>query len=508
MTKPAAASLGTLKRRTLVIGAANAFDFAMHFLLPVVLVRFLAPEVFGQYRLLWLAIVTVAMLVPMNMSQVLNFFLPRADAAGKRLHVHMTVLYLACGGLLGGLIISPWNPLLPSNMRFLAEYGVMVPALVALFAATVLLDVLPTIEERIRWQAGVTITLTLLRTLTLGAAAWLTGDLRAVIWVMLALALLKFVLLLVYVGKSHGLAGPWFERRAFVAQVRHAVPLGLSSVVQGLRGQADQWIAASLFALGHFAAFSIAAVLGPMATLFRNSINPVFLPSMSRLQATGNMAGMVDLNSRANAMVATMVYPLLAFAMVFAEEIITLIYTGAYVQAAPVMRVYAFSLMIYVIELSSIMLLMREGVFSLRLNLALLAFSVAVSWIGGREFGLAGAALGSTLVLYADRFRTLRRIASTTGIPLRHLQDWRTLGWLVLISALAATLAWTGVGRFFAASSVPLRLFAGGAIMATAYGALWSLSNGRSWHLARWSPPTATPAGAEETSFHARSKSP
>ena len=101
----------------------------MHFLLPVVLVRVLAPEVFGQYRLLWLAIITVVTLVPMNMSQVLNYFLPRADATGKRLHVHMTMLYLACGGLLGGLVISPWNPLLPSNMRFLADIASVITVL-------------------------------------------------------------------------------------------------------------------------------------------------------------------------------------------------------------------------------------------------------------------------------------------------------------------------------------------------------------------------------------------
>ncbi|CAG4882894.1 conserved membrane protein of unknown function [Georgfuchsia toluolica] len=479
----AAALHNLLKRRALLIGAANAFDLAMHFLLPVVLVRFLAPEAFGQYRLLWLAIMTVAMLVPLNMPHVLNFFLPRADAATKRLHVHMTLLYLLCAGLLGSLAIGPWNPLLPSNMHSLTEYGALLPVLVVLSTVTLLLDMLPMIEERVNWQAGMTIALTLLRTLALGGAAWLTGDLRMVLWLLLALMLLKFLLLLVYVAKCHGLAGPWFKRPVFLDQFRHAVPLGLSAAIYSLRGQADQWIAASLFALGNFAAFSIAGVLGPMVTLFRLSISPIFLPSMSRLQSTGDLAGMVELNNKANVMVATLVYPLLVFSFVFAEEIITLIYTQAYVAAAPVMRIYAISLVVFVVELSSIMLLLREGVFSMRLNLALLLFSVAVSWIGAQQFGLAGAALGSTAALYADRFRTLRRIASTTGIPLRHLQDWQILGRLLLISALAGTLAWAITGGYFGVARISLRLIAGGMIMAIVYGALWMLSN---WHAARW----------------------
>ena len=39
---------------------------------------------------------------------------------------------------------------------------------------------------------------------------------------------------------------------------------------------------------------------------------------------------MLDLNSRANIMVATIVYPLLAFAFAFAEDLVTLVYTATY----------------------------------------------------------------------------------------------------------------------------------------------------------------------------------
>ena len=36
--------------------------------------------------------------------------------------------------------------------------------------------------------------------------------------------------------------------------------------------QADQWIAATLFALHSFAAFSVAAVLSPLVMIFRRSV--------------------------------------------------------------------------------------------------------------------------------------------------------------------------------------------------------------------------------------------
>lgn len=465
-----------LQRRALSLGAANAFDYGMQFILPVVLVRFLPQEAFGGYRLLWLMVTTAMLLIPLSMPQSLYYFLPRSTPDERRLHVHHTVVYLAAAGLIGGLLCSPSNPLLPASVGALAAYGALIPTLVVLCAVSIMLDILPTIDERVHWQSGIIIALSLLRTVTLGIGAWLSGSLEVLILLLLALMLFKLILLLGYLHRSHGLQGPWLDWPILVGQFRHAAPLGLSSALYGLRIQADQWVAASLFALGSFASFSIAAVLGPMVNLCRQSVNHVFLPTMSRLQANGDLAGMIGLNSSANVMVARLTYPLLAIAFVFAEEIITLIYTQAYVDAAPVMRIYAIGLLIFAVELSSIVLLMREGAFALRLNLATLAASVALSWFAAHHFGLAGAALGSTLALYADRIATLRRIGIATGTPLAKLQDWSTLGTLLLFAMLAGALAWSITGSLLTGSIPLLRLTVGTSLLCAVYGGLLLLS--------------------------------
>ena len=185
---------------------------------------------------------------------------------------------------------------------------------------------------------------------------------------------------------------------------------------------------------------------------------------MSRLQAAGDMPAMLELNSRANVMVGTLVYPLLAFAFVFAEEIVTIIYTAAYVDAAPVMRVYIVGLAAMVVELASVMMLLRQGAFVLRLNLVALILSVALSWYAAHQFGFAGAAVGSVTAIYIEIGATLRRIALRTGIPFRRLQDWRTLGLLMLFAALAGAFAWGVVGSYFDDSGPLVRLAFGGAV--------------------------------------------
>src|SRR5258705_11736041 len=75
---PTARQLG---RRALSLGVANAFDYAIQFLVPVVLVRCLDAADFGDYRLLWLAVGTVMAVATLAMPGSLYYFLPRSDRA-------------------------------------------------------------------------------------------------------------------------------------------------------------------------------------------------------------------------------------------------------------------------------------------------------------------------------------------------------------------------------------------------------------------------------------------
>ncbi len=466
---PTARQLG---RRALSLGAANAFDYAIQFLVPVVLVRYLDAADFGEYRLLWLAVGTVMAVAPLAMPGSLYYFLPRSEGATKRLYINQALLFLAASGLISAWTVSAWNPWLPEKMRVLTGHEALVPAFVALWVIAALLDSLPTVEEQVTWQARTTIRLSAIRGIALSAAAFLTHDLRSVLLALLAFVMFKLAVLLRYVALHHGLRAPFLRWHAFASQLKYAAPLGIAGALYGLRTQADQWVAAALFPLGMFAAFSIAAVLGPLMNLFRLSVNFSFLPSMSRLEAAGDVAGMLKLNSQANVMVATLVCPLFAFVFVFAEELVTTIYTGTYVGAAPVMRTYIVGLAALLVELATITMLLRQATFVMGVNLVALILAVGLNWLFAQQVGLAGAAMGSVATIYFDRIALLWRISRRTGVPIRQLQDWRALGQPVLFSVLAAAFAWALVNRYFAASGPQITATVGGVLLIAAYGTM------------------------------------
>jgi len=134
-----------------------------------------------------------------------------------------------------------------------------------------------------------------------------------------------------------------------------------------------------------------------------------------------------------------------------------------------VLRLYIVGLVAFVIELNSILLLLKEGAFSARLNAATLVASVLLSYWGATHFGLAGAAIGSLVIVWIERIVLLRRIARMTGEPLGALQDWPRLGAMLVAAMSAAAIADLATVDWPLA---PLSMLAAGAfVMGLAYPA-------------------------------------
>src|SRR5258707_10054226 len=216
-----------LARRAFSLGAVKAFDHALQFLLPVVLVRCVDGATFGEYRLVWLAVGTVMALATLGMPGALYFFLPRSDARERRLYIHQTLAFLVVTGLAAAFIVSPLKPWLPATLHPLAKYGALVPAFVMLWVVSGLLDFLPTVEERIPLQAVATISVTLARAVLVAGGAWFTSDMSGILWLPLATVLLKLALLLSSIGRFHRWGRPLFGARLLRGQTRYTAPFRL-----------------------------------------------------------------------------------------------------------------------------------------------------------------------------------------------------------------------------------------------------------------------------------------
>lgn len=441
-TTPAPMPSAGLKRGAVTLTAANMLDFGLQFLLPVALVRLLPAQAFADYRLAWLAIGTAMAVAPFALPRSLFYFLPRTPQEGRAPYVHQTFVILLLSGLCAGLLLGPWNPLLPASLRAMSSASWFMPAFLGMWVAASLAEFLPNARGDVQAQAKVIVALAVLRVAVVAAAA-MSGRADIVFGALLGYAAIKLGVVLQHLWRHYGLGLLPLERSALRTQLAYVLPFGLASALFLLRGQADQWVAAALFPAAAFAAFSIGAVIMPLVALVRNSVSNAIAPRLSALESGKDQAGMLRLNQRANLASAFVLMPTLALTAVLAVHIVSVVYTAQYLAAADVMRINCLALLGVAVEVSTLTVVLNQGRFLLGVDALLLAVSIGAGFAGASLWGLPGAALGNVVTLAAGNAFSFWRVARVTGVPLRRLQQWGTLLRILgatLIAAVPAVL--------------------------------------------------------------------
>lgn len=418
-----------LRRNAMLLAAAGAIEFGLQAILPMLLVRRLDPTTFGQYRLLWLTANTALSIAPAFMPTALFYFLPRAATGGRGAVIGNVLCYCLFAGAVAALVTSGWNPWMQSAVqRLFADTHGLSSAFLLFWIAASVADVLPTADGQARWQAGATIGVALLRTVLLVAAAVTGCDIQRLAIAILLVAVCKLASLLTYLARRGELMRLRCDGPLLRLQLAYALPFALGNALFLLRAQGDQWIVISLLTPALFATFSVASVVQPVSTLIRQPVINAMMPRLNAAHARGAGSDIANLIARSNGASGMLLLPVLGALYAAAPELVRLVYTDRYQDAAPVMQVYLVGMAINVLAVGHVLSAVGRGRYAAISSLYCLVLSVVVGIAGLRLFGLPGAALGSVCTLAVNELWSLRVIARTIDVPVHALLAWRALG--------------------------------------------------------------------------------
>ena len=430
------------------LGTANAIDYAIQLILPVILVRSLDSTEFGQYRVLWLLTNTLMAFAPMYMPQSLFYFLPRSKEDKRAKYVANVLWFLFCSGLMSALVSIGIASLWFGTEKGLPAYTSVVPLFILLWVASTMLDWLANSEGLVGIQARIIVTFSVVRAFVVGGVAYWTSDILAVFWAMATFACIRVGALLFSVVSRYGLNGLQPDWTMAKEQIAYALPFGLAGSLYVLRSQGDQWIVASLFPVETFAMFSIAGVIAPLANMVRQAVSSAVLPAMNQQHSQGNRDVAMALNKQSNTLTALVLLPVLCFLFVFANEIILLIYTQKYISASGPMRVYIFGLVGQILVVNNVLITYAQGRFQLKLNLFFLLVAFSLSLVGALYFGMIGAALGTAVAQWGSHIVSIIYVKNLANVKLDDIIDIKLLIKILLNSIVAICFAWTAVQYF------------------------------------------------------------
>jgi O-antigen/teichoic acid export membrane protein len=444
---PGRVSGGTALKEAAALGVARYFEQALMLLTPMLLVRVIDPAAFGEYRLFWLIGTTMALVSPLGIPSSLLYFFPRLDDAGRARFLGQGIIFIGATTLIWAAIFLALAKVLPAGVvQLLRTHSATVAIFVICWTVGSLLDVLPTAMRQVFWQAKMTIAISALRAILFLGVAFTTRNIDDILLVVAGFAVFKLVTLLWFIRQRCPLPLFAIERRDFVQQIAYSATFGLAALLATIRRQAEQWIAASVFSVSRFGAFSLALSLLIPFDVLRGVLATLILPKISQVQFVSSDMAALELNRRANVIAAFVILPGVAYLFAFSTDVVRLLFTEKYLIAVPVLQIYLVQAAI-LLEYTSLLNVYKLGAFQRTYTIVLLPLSVVASYLGAIWLGMPGAALGSLLTQVIATGIVFRKMSVLLSQPISRLQDWPALLEIAALSAGSSGLAYFVVSQ-------------------------------------------------------------
>lgn len=327
---------------------------------PIIIIRFLPMTEVG---ILSAVLLIYSVLVPVFAAafpHTLMYYMPtRLPAERKAIAIRVGLIMLSLGTLVGGImlalgLVAILAPTTISNMtdKMVGGVSALGPAglkyLIVLslmplgdFPVRILPNIL-VIEERHKTAAIVNVGKSLISLLSILVPILLHCNL----WVIMASysisGLLSGLLLVHYLrrlypertGKS--VASDVTIRQLF----NFAIPMGLNETVMLLYNKVDNFLIALAFPAFIVALYKAGAWQVPLVTTVAYSVGAVYAPHLRRLFSEGKPREAIELWKMSIKKVSLIVVPCGLIFVVGAEEIMEILFTGEYLPAANVFRLY------------------------------------------------------------------------------------------------------------------------------------------------------------------------
>jgi O-antigen/teichoic acid export membrane protein len=422
-------------------------------LLPLVLVRLLGKADVGVLGSVLLLYQTVAIVLATDLPTALMYYLPGRPAVERRaIAWQMAYGLFGFGVVTGGLLLitgllPSWAPALHARLfdnqgSALLRSGVNYLSLLALFPLGDLparmLPNLLVIEGRSDAAARFAVIKSVGNALFVLVPAGLGLGIRSVIMAysvfgLMQGAILVYFLRVLYVGA---------QRRAtpitFLTAFRFALPLGVTDIVAQFNSRLDRYLISASYSVAVFAEYQVGAFQIPIVGTIAYSVGTAYMPHFTQLLQAGKAREAIDAWRVSIPKVALIVVPCSLVFVVGAEEVVSLLFTPAYLRAAGVFRWYALLTMLRAAAFGSVIIAAGKPQLLLRAAILALLANAVLSSTGLWLFGFEGPAMGTALALLPNIACYCYYIAKATGLPVASIYPVAAHGKILLLGVVAA----------------------------------------------------------------------
>jgi O-antigen/teichoic acid export membrane protein len=404
--------------------------------IPLVLARSMELREYGTYKQLFLVSSTLAYVLPLGMPHALYFFIPRADV--KRPYLVHTLAFLTLTGVLAALALFAFDARVAGAFSnpALTQYRFEQAVYVVLFVASLTLEISLTTQGRTRQSAVAYLVSDAVRALAMVVPVLLGFGLKGLMIATAAFAALRYAVAWGVVLRSG--PGPLFDRRKLAEQLAYALPFGAAMLVAVPQHYAHQYVVSNSVPPEVFAIYAVGCFQLPVVDLLYTPTSEVLMVRLGELDKQGRAEEGAGAFREATSKLALVFFPLAAFLVAAAPELIDALFGHRFADAVPLFRIGVTGVALAIMPMDGVLRARNQTRFLFRAYLAKAAVTVPLVWLGVRHFGMLGGIGSWALAEVFGKAVLLSRIPRALGLPFRRCVPWVPLARASGAAALAA----------------------------------------------------------------------
>jgi O-antigen/teichoic acid export membrane protein len=438
--------VSSLLARSLVLSFSRFSNQAIVLLSPVFLVRLLPVSEYGSYREFMLYAGLIAPLVTFGVTRSLPYLIPKYPKQERQWVTQTALLILASSTVaVAGIYFAA--DVIRANTSF--DFVVALQLYILFFINLDFLEaywlgkkrsdlVLYYSSGRLVARVGVAIVL-----------AYAVGKAHAVVSGLVALELVRCLLVLWYT-----ISRKWFSlaitRAGLVLQFSYFLPLGAGAIVEVLNRRVGMLFISTNVGAEALAYFAIGALATQIINVLRGSVSDVIFPEIVEIRAA-SLKDALPLWQRATVLFCVLLFPMAMLFSIYADVVVTVLFTHEYSAAIPVFSVFAVMLYLDCFDFHLPLRVQNANKFFVVGSIIALCTNIAFLYPSFAIFGLIGPAIALLLSRLAFTFYLAVNASRLYKMRLQEMVRWPEVGKVLGASLVCAPILYVGqftIGNF------------------------------------------------------------
>lgn len=224
------------------------------------------------------------------------------------------------------------------------------------------------------------------------------------------------------------------------SQLIYSIPFGIAVILQVGSTYFDKFVCMRYLSYSDFAVYSVAFLSIPGINQVYESLCQVNICNMSNSYMQNKISEIKEQYNDFVIKTVSFSTPIIVICAVFAEEIISFLYTSEYLAAASYFRLYTLSYIVSMLGAGTILRAMGKTKLSLLAYFVTFIIVVPITYLMVKNYGARGAIFSALINTLLPRIVQLFMEAKQLSISIKNFLPWKSLVIIVLPALIVGML--------------------------------------------------------------------